>query len=134
MAHRVVCISRVTAAGGEAIGHAIAERLGFRYVDDEVITLAAESAGVDPAVVEDAEHERSLLARLVDALVAPPGSPAPCLRRAPRSTTPARRRWWSRRTTFASSSRGRSSRSRAAATPSSWRTRRRMRWRGVRTR
>ena len=38
MAHGVVCISRVTAAGGEAIGHAVAERLSYRYVDDEVIT------------------------------------------------------------------------------------------------
>ena len=83
MAHRVVCISRVTAAGGEAIGHAVAERLGFRYVDDEVITLAAERAGVDPAVVEDAEHERSLLARLVDALVAPPREPRPVLAAGP---------------------------------------------------
>jgi hypothetical protein len=65
----------VTAAGGEAIGHAVAERLGYRYVDDEVITLAAETAGIDPAVVEGAEHERSLLARLIDALVAPPREP-----------------------------------------------------------
>jgi len=79
MAHRVVCISRLTAAGGEAIGHAVAERLGFHYVDDQVITLAAETAGIDPAVVEDVEHERGLLARLMDVLVAPPREPRPVL-------------------------------------------------------
>ena len=72
MAYRVVCFSQVSAAGGEPIGHLVADRLGFRYVDDEVITLAAEHAGVDPAVVESAEHHKGLLARLVDALISPP--------------------------------------------------------------
>ena len=74
MAYRVVCISRTTAAGGEAIGHAVSERLGFRYVDDEVITLAAETAGIDPTFVESAEHEQSLFSRLMATLVAPPRS------------------------------------------------------------
>jgi hypothetical protein len=72
MAHRVVCILRVTAAGGEAIGQRVAERLGFRYVDDEVIELAAKRAGLDPAVVESAERHRGLLSRLMDALIATP--------------------------------------------------------------
>lgn len=75
MGHRVVCISRMTAAGGEAIGRGVAERLGFRYVDDEVITLAAERAGIDPGVLETVEHEPNLLARLVEALVPSPRSP-----------------------------------------------------------
>ncbi len=51
MQYRVVCVSQVTAAGGEAIGELVAARLGFRYVDDEVITLAADHAGLDPAIV-----------------------------------------------------------------------------------
>ena len=72
MAYRVVCISRMTAAGGEPIGRPVADRLGFRYVDDEVIALAAERAGLEPAVVEAEEHHKSLLARLMDALIAPP--------------------------------------------------------------
>ena len=66
MAYRVVCISRVTAAGCEPIAQLVADRLGFRYVDDEVITLAAERAGLDPAILESAEHHRGLLGRLVD--------------------------------------------------------------------
>ncbi|MBI3783573.1 MAG: cytidylate kinase family protein [Deltaproteobacteria bacterium] len=31
MSFRVVCISRTLAAGGEDIGHQVAQRLGFRY-------------------------------------------------------------------------------------------------------
>ena len=76
MAYRVVCISRMTAAGGEPIGHLVAERLGFRYVDDEVIALAAERAGLDPSVLEAEEHHKGLLARLMDALIAPPAESA----------------------------------------------------------
>jgi len=72
MAYRVVCISRMAAAGGEPIGRLVADRLGFRYVDDEVIAVAAERAGLEPAVLEAEEHHKSLLARLMDALIAPP--------------------------------------------------------------
>ncbi len=72
MGYRVVCLSRAIGAGGEAIGRAVAERLGFRYFDDEVIALASEKAGIDPAVVAKAEHHSSLLSRLMDALAAIP--------------------------------------------------------------
>jgi hypothetical protein len=75
MAYRVVCISRMTAAGGEPIGRLVADRLGFRYVDDEVIALAAERAGLERAVLEAEEYHKSLLARLMDALIAPPIEP-----------------------------------------------------------
>ena len=44
---RVVAISRAAGAEGERIGALVAERLGFRYVDEEIITLAAEKQGVD---------------------------------------------------------------------------------------
>src|SRR5581483_9584142 len=43
-----VCISHATGAGGEEVGRAVAERLGLRYVDDEVIGEAAEWAELDP--------------------------------------------------------------------------------------
>ncbi len=72
MQYRVVCVSQVTAAGGEAIGELVAARLGFRYVDDEVITLAADHAGLDPAIVGEAEHHKTLLTRLTEALFATP--------------------------------------------------------------
>ena len=68
MGFRVVCISRTTAAGGENIGRAVAQRLGFRYVDEQIIERAAQQAQVDPAVVAAAEHRQPLLRRLLDKL------------------------------------------------------------------
>jgi hypothetical protein len=62
---RVVCISRTVGAEGERIGQAVARRLGYRYVDEEIITKAARYAQVDPALVAAAEHRRPLLQRLV---------------------------------------------------------------------
>ncbi len=44
----VVCISHTTGAEGEAVGRTAAERLGFRYVDDEVIEQAAEWTDLAP--------------------------------------------------------------------------------------
>jgi hypothetical protein len=72
MSYRVVCISHTVAAGGEHIGHLVADKLRFRYVDDEVIALASEKAGLDPGVVAKAEEQTSLLTRLMDALVSSP--------------------------------------------------------------
>ena len=68
----VVCISRTIAAGGEPIGKAVAEQLGYRYVDEEVIKLASEKAGLDPKLVADAEHRASILSRLISAITVPP--------------------------------------------------------------
>jgi cytidylate kinase len=65
LARQAICISHSTGADGEAVGRAVAERLGFRYVDDEVIAEAAELAELDPAYVADAERRRPLLARLL---------------------------------------------------------------------
>jgi cytidylate kinase len=67
-----VCVSRSLGAGGEAVGRGVAQRLGFRYVDEEVISLASEKAGIDPAVVAKAEEHTTFLSRLMDALAATP--------------------------------------------------------------
>jgi cytidylate kinase len=72
MSYSVVCFSHVTAAGGETIGKRVAEALGFRYVDDEVVTAAAARANLDPAALASVEHHKGFLTRLMDALVAPP--------------------------------------------------------------
>jgi CMP/dCMP kinase len=66
MSFRVVCISRSTAAGGESIGQAVAQRLDFRYVDEQIIKKAAQQAQVDPALVAATEHRQPLLKRLLD--------------------------------------------------------------------
>ena len=58
MACTVVTISRTLAAGGEEIGRAVAQELGFRYADEEIIIRAAEKAGVSPQTVAEKEHTR----------------------------------------------------------------------------
>jgi cytidylate kinase len=68
MKTRVVCISRTIAAGGEAVGEIVASRLGFRYVDEEIISRAANQAQVDAKLVAAAEQRKPLLDRLLDKL------------------------------------------------------------------
>jgi len=65
MSFGVVCVSRTVAAGGETIGQTVAQQLGFRYVDDQIITKAAQLAQVAPALVAATEHRQSLLQRVV---------------------------------------------------------------------
>ncbi len=65
---RVVCISRTIAAGGETIGQVVAQRLGFRYIDEQIIERAAQQAQVDPALVAAAEHRQPLVQRFLDRL------------------------------------------------------------------
>ena len=62
---RVVCISRTLAAGGESIGRLVATRLGFRYVDDEIVVTAAHKVNVNPKLVEQAEHKHAILDRVL---------------------------------------------------------------------
>jgi hypothetical protein len=68
MSHDVVCIARASGAGGEEIGRVVADRLGFLYVDEEIIDLAAKRAGIDPEQVADEERRKPLFAGLLDHL------------------------------------------------------------------
>ena len=61
----VVCISRPDGAGGATIGRVVADRLGFDYVDEAIVSSAAEKGGISPSDVADAEKRKSMLARLV---------------------------------------------------------------------
>jgi cytidylate kinase len=63
---RVVAISREHGAGGEQVGALVAERLGFRYVDDEIVAQAAARGNINHAEVADAEKRRSLALRLIE--------------------------------------------------------------------
>jgi len=63
MPTRVVTISHTTGAGGETIGRMVADRLGFRNIDEEILTLAAEKEGVDPELVADTERRKGFLSR-----------------------------------------------------------------------
>jgi len=69
---RVVTISHATGAGGDNIGRSVAKGLGFRYVDEEIIQLAAERHGLDAEIVADAERRKGLLDRILGDMAAPP--------------------------------------------------------------
>ena len=74
MTRKVICISRTAGAGGETVGRLVAERLGYAYVDEEIILLASRKAGVNPTEVAKAEERAPLLDRLLDALTVPAAS------------------------------------------------------------
>jgi cytidylate kinase len=65
---RVVCISHATGAGGEDVGRVVARRLGFPYIDDEIVAQAAAKGGIGPDDVADEERRKSLVARVLEAL------------------------------------------------------------------
>lgn len=65
---RIVTISHATGAGGRAIAHTVAQALGFRYIDEEIVATAAQKEGVDPALVSDAERRKTFVERLIAGL------------------------------------------------------------------
>ena len=69
---RVVTLSHATGAGGDTIGHTVAKGLGFRYMDEEIIELAAQREGVETAVVADEERRKSFFERLLAGIADPP--------------------------------------------------------------
>lgn len=72
MTCRVICISRTLAAGGEEVARAACQRLGFRYVDEEIVEKAAAKANIDPREVAEAEQRQPLVSRILDAMGASP--------------------------------------------------------------
>jgi Cytidylate kinase-like family len=65
---RVICVSHLTGAEGEAVARGVAERLGFRYLDEEIIETAAEWVDLDPSVVGEVERRKSLMTRLTESM------------------------------------------------------------------
>src|SRR5437870_13498876 len=65
MTNTIVCISAADGAGGAEVARLVADRLGLRLIDEELIQRAAASAGVEPEVIADVERRRSLLERLI---------------------------------------------------------------------
>jgi hypothetical protein len=64
----VVCISYASGAGGEEVGRLVAERLGFLYVDEEIVGRAAERAGIEPGAIADEERRKSMFENLMEAM------------------------------------------------------------------
>jgi cytidylate kinase-like protein len=75
MAATAVCISRTDGAQGEFVGIDVAAELGYRYVDQEIVTRAAEKAQVDRSAVENAERRKSFVRRLLEGLASPAALP-----------------------------------------------------------
>ena len=68
MSFRVVCISAVDGARGEEVAPAVAQALGYRLVDEEIVRRAAHEADVDISQVAEVEKRRSMAVRLLDSL------------------------------------------------------------------
>ena len=75
MPSKAVCISRTMGARGEEVAQIVAKELGFRYVDKEIITKAAELAGVSPDAVAQNEVTQPLLTRILEAIAKAPMEP-----------------------------------------------------------
>jgi len=57
----IVTVSHEMGAGGSEIGHAVAERLGYRYVDQELISEAARRYGVLEEKLNERDETRPSL-------------------------------------------------------------------------
>ena len=53
----IITISRQFGAGGRTLGNRVAERLGYAFVDEEIIQMVAKRAKVSPNWVESIEKE-----------------------------------------------------------------------------
>ena len=73
---RVISIARQVGTSGEEVAQAVAVRLGFRYIDYQVIQDAAAEAGVSTETVSEAEHTPSVMTRILEALARNPTMPA----------------------------------------------------------
>lgn len=66
----VITISRQFGAGGKTIGQKVAEKLGYTFVDEDIIQMIAEKAKVSPGWVESVEKEAGgRLSRIVNKMV-----------------------------------------------------------------
>jgi len=64
--HKVVCISSQDGAGAQEAAQLVASWLGFRLIDEDIVTRAAVEAGVDKGVVADVERRKSRVIKLVE--------------------------------------------------------------------
>jgi cytidylate kinase len=65
MARSVICVSHAAGARGRELATAVADQLGYRYIDDEIMARAAASEKVTVADLADVERRKSFFARLM---------------------------------------------------------------------
>src|SRR5829696_905636 len=68
MPRTVICVSGSDGAGGEEVAQLVANRLGLRYISEDIVSDAARRAGVGSGAVADVEQRKSLIRRWLDEL------------------------------------------------------------------
>lgn len=68
MGRRVICITRILGAGGHEVGRQVAEELGYRHVDEEIVQQAAESQGLAVSELADVERRKTFMDRFLEGL------------------------------------------------------------------
>jgi cytidylate kinase len=68
MPRTVICVSGSDGAGGEEVARLVANRLGLRYISEDIVSDAARRAGVGSGAVADVEQRKSLIRRWLDEL------------------------------------------------------------------
>ncbi len=68
MSFTTVCISSEDGAGAADAARLAATSLGLRVIDEDIVTRAAQEAGVEREVVADVEARKSKLMRLLEGL------------------------------------------------------------------
>lgn len=65
---RVICFSRSMSAVGDEIARMVADKIRFRYVDDEIIIMAAEKEGVPPVTIGKVERSSPIIDRILGSM------------------------------------------------------------------
>lgn len=68
MAAKVVTFAVQLGSGGNDIARVVAQKLGYRFLDHEVISKAAEIAGVSPETIAAAERWPTFVERMLERL------------------------------------------------------------------
>jgi cytidylate kinase len=68
MSCSVICVSHMTGSGGDDVGKRVAERLGYLYVDEEIVARAAAQGGIEPQDVADEERRKSFANRFLETM------------------------------------------------------------------
>ena len=61
-----MCLSHTTGSGGDEIGKLVAERLGYLYLDEDIVAWAAAEGGLEPRDIADEERRKSIAKRLLE--------------------------------------------------------------------
>ena len=62
----VLCVSHTTGSGGDEVGKLVAERLGYFYLDEDIVAAAAAEGGLEPGDIASEERRKSLASRILD--------------------------------------------------------------------